>query len=167
MKKTTTFIFLLMMATSLLANNISVTNASLSGQNTSAGVNDAANYTMIKFDISWEHTWRISTHNITGDAAWIFVKYRVGSGVWKHATLSTSDFVEPSGSTITPTADGIGAFMYRSMDGTGSNNWIDAKLRWNYGVDGVYDNDVIDIHVYAIEMVYVSGGGFYSGYRRN
>ena len=58
------------------ANNISVTNVSLTGQNT------ADNYTFVRFDISWENSWRTSSAPANWDAAWIFVKYRVGNGNW-------------------------------------------------------------------------------------
>jgi len=47
---------------SLSANNISVTNISLSDQNT------AEHYAMVKFNISWENSWRTSSLQNNWDA---------------------------------------------------------------------------------------------------
>jgi len=63
----------------LMANNIQVSNVSTSGQNTTAGTNNSANYTMVKFNVSWENSWRTSSGPSNWDAAWVFVKFRVGS----------------------------------------------------------------------------------------
>ena len=75
-----------------------VSNVYLTGQNT------ADNYTFVKFDISWENSWRTSAAPNNWDAAWIFVKYRVGTGNWMHATLRASDHIAPAGSTISAPA---------------------------------------------------------------
>ena len=87
-----------------------------------------------------------------------------GYSIWEHATLSTTDFIAPSGSTITPSGDGLGVFIYRDANGgPGTFTLHGVQLRWNYGLNRVLDNDLIDIQVYAIEMVYVSEGSFYVG----
>lgn len=86
-----------------------------------------------------------------------------GYAIWEHATLNTSGHTVPTGSTITPAADGTGIFIYRSADGTGTNTFNNAELRWNYGVNGVTDGAPVDIKVFAIEMVYVPQGSFYVG----
>jgi formylglycine-generating enzyme required for sulfatase activity len=36
-------------------------------------------------------------------------------------------------------------------------------MRWNYGASGVLDNDVVDVRLYAIEMVYVPQSSFSVG----
>jgi hypothetical protein len=59
------------------ANNIAVSNASIVGQNTTAGVNNASNYSMVKFDLSWENSWRTSTGPSNWDAALLLVKYSI------------------------------------------------------------------------------------------
>lgn len=86
-----------------------------------------------------------------------------GYEFWEHSTLNTSVYTEPSGSTITPASDGTGIFIYRSSDGTGTNTFSNAQLRWNYGVNGVADGASVDIDVFAIEMVYIPQGSFYAG----
>jgi formylglycine-generating enzyme required for sulfatase activity len=86
-----------------------------------------------------------------------------GSAIWEHATINTTGYTAPEGSTITPAMDGTGAFIYRSADGTGSFTATSAQLRWNYGANGVADNATVDVKVFAIEMVYVPTGAFAAG----
>jgi len=154
---------------SAYANNVTVTNFSLTGRNA------AEHYIMVRFDLTWENSWRTSSAPNNWDAAWVFVKYRIGTGAYQHAWLNNTGHVNPAGSTITtglldpvlpfnPTTNpGIGAFIYRDADGTGTFSKTGVQLRWNYGANGVADNAVIDISVYAIENVYVPQGSFYAG----
>jgi len=172
----TLFTFLgIALSLALNANNISVTNVTLTGQDVSAGINNAANFTVVEFDLSWENSWR--TANLPGnwDAAWVFVKYRAGGGDWQHARLNSTVHSAPAGSTIdiglrTPgsafnasTNPGIGAFIYRSADGTGTFSLNGIQLRWNYVANGLIDNAIVDVQVFAIEMVYVPQGAFSAG----
>ena len=295
------------------ANNITVSNVSLSGRDVSAGTNNAANFNLINCSVSWENSWRWNsssgsisyicvlnggsgytsapTISITGgggssatatatisggvvtgititnagsgytsvptvsfsggggsgaaaeaynqswwDAAWVFVKFRVGASnpvlsnanssgttvtvlstanlrvgmpvvknsgtgtlaantvissitsstqfelnnaptvalsgatieclrIWEHATLNTTagNHTAPSGSTISVPADGKGVFLYRSAAGSGTFTANNAALRWQYGNDGVPDNAVVDVQVFATEMVYVPEGSFSVG----
>jgi hypothetical protein len=144
------------------ANNVNVRNISLRGQNTSA----SPKYTEVEFDLSWENSW---ASNTSWDAAWVFVKYRVGYGNWGHATLSTTaahHSVQTTNSvaaTINPSSDGKGVFMYRSNPSNGNNNWQDVRLRWNYGTDNVVDTAKVRVRVFAIEMVYIPQGSFSAG----
>jgi formylglycine-generating enzyme required for sulfatase activity len=151
------------------ANNVNVTNFSLTGQNVTN------HYIMVKFDITWENSWRTSSAPNNWDAAWVFVKYRIGTGAWQHAWLNNTGHINPAGSTISTglldpalpfdpaTNPGIGAFIYRDAAGAGTFSKTGVQLRWNYGANGVADNAVIDIRVYAIEQVYVPQGSFYVG----
>lgn len=180
MKKLITFLLAVALTSMVSANNITVTNILLTGQNT------ASDYSMVQFNLSWENSWRTSSAPTNWDAAWVFVKYRVtvvngGDGLWHHASLNNTGHTAPSGSTIdigllTPATDfnastnpGLGAFIYRSANGTGTNAFTGAQLRWNYGVNystgstPIGDNDIIDVQVFAIEMVYVTSGNFYAG----
>lgn len=140
------------------ANNIAVSNVTLTNQNT------AAHYTYIEFDLSWENSWRTSTFESNWDAAWVFIKWRLSSQTtWNHATVNTTGHVAAAGSVITATSDGTGAFIYRDADGIGHVSWSDLRVRWEYGIDGVADTDEVEVYVSAIEMVYVPGGSFYAG----
>jgi formylglycine-generating enzyme required for sulfatase activity len=222
-------------------NNITVTNCTLTGQNTTAGVNNAANFSLVQFDLRWENSWRFNNGPANWDAAWVFVKFRVGASnptftsvsstgttitvssttnlrvgmplrvtsgtgvfaantvitsitsatqfvvsiapttalnnasiecirIWEHARLNNTGHTAPAGSTIdagllTPgtafdatTNPALGVFMYRDAQGLGNNTFNNTQLRWNYGANGLNDNMVINLQVYAVEMVYVSGG---------
>ena len=159
----------------LKANNIAVTSVSLTGRDISAGANNAANFTLVQFNLSWENSWRVPSGPSNWDAAWVFVKYRISGGTWQHAVLNNTGHTAASGSTIniglqTPssafnatTNPGLGAFVYRSSNGAGNNTYNGVQLRWNYGRNGVQDNDVVDIKVFAVEMVYIPSGSFSVG----
>ncbi|MEM6724408.1 MAG: SUMF1/EgtB/PvdO family nonheme iron enzyme, partial [Bacteroidota bacterium] len=67
------------------------------------------------------------------------------------------------GSTIQTSSDGVGAFVYRAADGSGDVDYQSMALRWNYGANLVDDNDIVDVQVYAIEMVYVPQGAYELG----
>ncbi|MBU2938433.1 SUMF1/EgtB/PvdO family nonheme iron enzyme [Lacinutrix sp. C3R15] len=153
--KITTLIALLFCCFSF-ANNITVSNISLENLN-------EPDWVQVEFDLSWENSWRLSAGPSNWDAAWVFIKYRANNGEWNHVQLALTDFVAPTGSTIDITADGVGAFIYRDSDGSGDINLQNIRLRWNYALNGVNPNDVLDIQVFAIEMVYVPEGPFYVG----
>jgi len=160
------------------ANNIQVTNVTLTGQNAAQG------YWLVQFDLSWENSWRTDNlfpddgHNVGNwDAAWVFVKYRVGEGEWQHAKLHSGGHSTGSGTPATlrigvpnereafhsTNNPGVGAFIYRSQNGSGTFSTTANQLRWNYGVDGVPNSAELDIKVFAIEMVYVAPGAFWLG----
>ncbi len=143
----------------LAANNMAISNPALTARVT------ADRYVMVQFNLSWDNSWRVSSGPSNWDAAWVFVKYRAGSGDWHHATLHSSGHNGGSGTsaTVTPAADGTGAFIYRSGDGSGAFAITGAQLRWDYSVDGVADDATLDIRVFAIEMVYVPQGAFALG----
>ncbi len=170
---------LIFVAGAVKANNIAVTNVSLAGQNVSAGVNNAANFTYIEFDLSWDNSWRTSSSPVNWDAAWVFVKYRtVGSSVWNHVKLAPSGhnssgtgtsysvqvgLTDESIAHSATTNPAVGAFIYRSANGTGSFSAADIRLKWFYRDNGVGDNDIVDVDVYAIETVWVPDGSFWLG----
>ncbi|MEM9930716.1 MAG: hypothetical protein AAF840_12900, partial [Bacteroidota bacterium] len=137
-----TTICCLLLAAGLQANNISVADVSLMGQDEQSGT------TQIQFDLSWENSWRISVGPANYDAAWVFAKFRVNGGVWRHATLTDNGAVAAPGSVI-DIHDNVGAFIYRQSDGSGDVSWDDLQLRWDYGTDNVDDNAIVDIQVFA------------------
>ncbi|WP_147678029.1 SUMF1/EgtB/PvdO family nonheme iron enzyme [Algibacter pacificus] len=155
MKKTITFLTIMMMYVTGYANNIQVSNISLEN------LNEADSWVHVEFDLSWENSWRISTGPSNWDAAWIFVKYRTNNGDWRHANLNQVNSVTAAGSTLEVSSDNKGAFIYRDTDGNGTINFSDIQLRWDYG--SINTADILDIQVFAIEMVYVPEGPFYVG----
>lgn len=170
MKKFITIVLLMAFTGILLANNISIGNLSLIGKNTTE------KYVMVQFDISWENSWRTSTADpYNWDAAWVFIKYRVPGGEWKHALLNNTGHTAPAECAITPgllypdkafdatTNLAMGAFIFRSADGKGTFAATEVQLRWYYGANSLLDIARVDIQVFAIEMVYVPKGNFYLG----
>ncbi len=231
-------LLLLKTAQPVQANNITLGSISISGRDT---VN---NYCNIYFDLSWENSWRVATAPANWDAAYVFVKYRVGttdpimtctsySGttinvnstnglkvgmaiehnqavegtvitainsstqftinqaptanitgmtiyafrVWNHAYLNNTGNSAGTGTAAyaqaalhnesntfhATTNPALGAFFYRSSNGTGTFSISNARLRWNYGANGIGDNEVIQVKVFALEMVNVPQGAFYVG----
>lgn len=163
MKKIFLFtIFITAVLFNLYANNVVVSAVSLGPQVTGGPI--ATHYTTVNYDITWQNSWRTSTNESNYDGCWIFVKYRKQStSVWLHATLNTTGQITPSGSTIKVSADGKGVWMYRNANGIGTVNWAAAGLRWNYGADGVLDNENVEVRVYAVEMVYIPQGTYTLG----
>ncbi len=105
---------LLLTAASAQANNLTVSNISLTGLDT------VDNFILVQFDITWKNSWRVTGAPSNWDGAWVFVKYRVDGGPWIHATLNLTGHTAPSGSSIDTPMDGKGMFIYRSADGTGT-----------------------------------------------
>ena len=150
-----------------LANNVKVSNATLTGQNV------GNNYTNVQFDLSWDNSWRVNTGPSNWDAAWVFIKFQENGSVWKHATLSPNsgdhsigtDASNPAApGTVYATSDGKGVFMNRTtVGGPSSINWQNIQLRWNYGNDGVASTANVTVKVFAIEMVYIPQGPFFIG----
>ncbi len=152
--------------TAAQANNILVSNVSVSGQNTTS------HFSLINFDVAWEHSFRSVTNENNYDGAWIFMKFRKKNAqAWQHATLNygtggtaaASGHTQPASSTLQTFSDSKGIMIYRDAVGSGDVTFTGARVRWNYGVDGLNDNDSVEVKVMAIEMVYVTAGSFVLG----
>lgn len=158
MKKIALLSLFILLAGLSFANNITVSSATLSGQNTTAHTE------VINFNVAWDNSWRTSINESNYDGAWIFVKFRKqGTTDWRHCTINTTGFVAGTGSTITVPSDSKGAFINRSADGIGNVSFSGNQLIWNYGVDGILDNETVEIRVFAMEMVYIPTGSYYLG----
>ena len=68
------WLFSMMFPNFIWANNIQVTNTTLVSQNTTS------DFVLVQFDVSWENSWRVVGGTNNWDAAWIFIKYRIGAG---------------------------------------------------------------------------------------
>lgn len=230
------------------ANDIRISNTRLENRDTTLGI------VQVGFDLSWNNSWRLppALAPANWDAAWVFVKFRVGfvnplfsvatagSGVstltvsttlglrvgmplritagagslgsntritaidtaasqitlstvttgaitnatleaeriWEPAWLNDNGHTVPAGSTLqiglpdesaggggfnAGTNPGLGAFVYRSSPGSGDFSLSGLGLRWNYRLQGVNDNDIVDVQVFGVEMVFVPEGSFYAG----
>ena len=162
MKKILTIFIAGLISHSTFANDVSVMTVSLVGQTTAGALN--THFTNVQFSINWKNSWRTSTNESNYDGCWLFVKYRKQStSVWLHATLNATGQIAPAGSTVQPSLDGKGAWIYRTANGIGDVVYNAAQLRWNYGADGVLDNENVEIQVYAVEMVYVPTSAYNLG----
>jgi formylglycine-generating enzyme required for sulfatase activity len=152
-------------------NNVQISNVRLTGDNPGEG------YVLVTFDLSWENSWRTNTGPSNWDAVWLFVKFQVDGGEWRHAWLHASGHSGGSGTASTmelglrddklafdaQTNPGIGMILYRSALGSGTFSATDVQLRWNYSVQGVAPGSVVKADVFGIEMVLVPGGPFWVG----
>ncbi|MDX1478009.1 MAG: SUMF1/EgtB/PvdO family nonheme iron enzyme [Saprospiraceae bacterium] len=148
------------------ANNVQITNLVLTGQDT---VNDTY---QVQFDLTWENSWRTSNFESNWDAVWVFVKYRLApASDWHHCILDTNGVVTATGSAVSIPLEfdgggnpiGRGAFVYRDSDGVGNVSFTGLALRWHYAANGIDDFDVVDISMFAIEMVHIPENAFYLG----
>ena len=116
MKKISLTIIISLFTLTIFSNDVSISNASLINQNV------ADQTVQVKFDITWDNSWRTSTAvPLNWDAVWVFIKYRVGSGEWHHAMISTTGFVEPATNIkVDVASDSTGAFIHLANDGWGS-----------------------------------------------
>ncbi len=160
------FASLLFAAATGLANNIQVTNTALVGNNGTS--------VQVEFNLSWENSWRGGGVS-NWDAAWVFAKYRTTTGAWQHMPLTNTGHIVPSGTQVDlglllPDAPWnvssnpvLGVFIRRNADGNGTMTLPGVKLRWDYWLTGLAFNDVAEVRVYALEMVYVNQGAFAAG----
>jgi uncharacterized protein (TIGR02145 family) len=164
MKKSTQYIAIALSVCCFLfslestANNISVSSVSLIARN------KTADYVQVQFNLSWNNSFRANTGPSNWDAAWVFIKFKVGvSGEWKHASISTTGVhLIPPGATSSQNNKN-GLFIYRDANGTGNLSLAGVQLRWNYGEDGVGDDEKFYVKVFAVEMVLVPQGDFQVG----
>lgn len=96
------------------------------------------------------------------------MKYRApGTDEWAHARLASEsgDHVPGGNSVIDATADGMGVFLYSSVEHDGAVHYASTRLLWPYGESGhaFADGDVVELSVHAIAMVYVPEGAFEVG----
>lgn len=133
------------------ANNIQITNVSVSGTN-------------VTFDIGWENSWN-SMNNVdtnyprNWDAAWVFIKVQSNAdNLWKHQNVSTTSSAHSATGGILQVdavSDGIGVFIRRTNPGSG-NVSATATLSMQTLPAGL-----LNFKVFGIEMVNIPQGQFY------
>ena len=168
------FIFLMCLAYSASANNLTISNVSIEDRD---AVLDTA---IVEFDLSWDNSWRNTTNY---DAVWIVLKVQTG-GVWYQGMLKNGG-VDPAGTSPGSNKDlevyvptdthGVtdyyfGAFIYRKSSGTGTVTSKDVRLKLDYSTTGTFstgaafaDTASIIVKVVGVEMVYIPQESFYAG----
>lgn len=146
MKKLLTF-FLLVGCLTSKANNVVISNVSI--------VNNGPGNIQVKFDLSWDNSWRTNVGPANYDGVWVFFKYKTAIGDWTHMFLTANNNVIPAGFDVfqNPTnVNKVGAMIFRDDTnmGTGSVSVTNISL----GVINTLPYD-IDVKGFAVEMVYV------------
>lgn len=124
---------------------------------------------LVSLDVSWDESWRGPNRPTwvaapdNWDAAWVFVKYRIDQGAWRHATLARSGHTTPHGAIVDVASDGTGAFVYRASPGYGSFNALGVELAWDVAMDNVPVDADVEVRPFAVAMVYVPPGPFSLG----
>lgn len=153
------FIVLLffLLSVSVQANNVQLTNIAVTNNVNNTGK-------IISFDLSWENSWRVSsTGNL--DGVWVFFKFRDNNGQWYHLNFTGTNIIMPSGASYDLGNNGgntgIGMFIYRSANGTGSVNFTNIRA----GITSY--PGIFEVRGFAIEMVFIPQGSFFAGDGQN
>jgi len=155
-------IILLALILPVYANNIEVGIPVL--------INTTSDHTYVQFDLSWDNSFR---DDINWDAAWVLIKYKVGSlGEWHHAYLNTiaGNHTISEGYTcsiglseVSGTDRGMGVFIHRNENGSGNTSLTSVQICWEFAANGLSDVNNISLKVFTIEMVYVPQSTFFIG----
>ena len=175
-------LLLLGVFTTVRGNNIQINTVSVEDRDTATGM------AYIRFTLSWDHSWKDRLHQ-NWDAAWVFAKcYSAETRQWRHVYLSPAKGrpVATGGGSYMAAPHSIGSanepmwsefatsqtdfgekttgfFIYRKEVGNGSNFIEDIRLQFNYRDHDYLDDDLFQVAVYAIEMVYVPKNQFIIG----
>ncbi len=164
-----TLLFLLQ--THAFASHLKIDNAFVSV------INPEKKAAKIQFNIAWDNSWRDDTNC---DAVWVFAKYKLPNGNWKHATLKNSseaafDYADHAPGFFSKgdsqdlgmwiPDEKKGAFIFRAKNGTGTVSSKDVILVWDYGADNVLDTEMTQlmVKVFGLEMVYIPESKHYVG----
>ena len=112
----------------------------------SANITTTASNNQLEFQRIWEHAWLHPSGHTPG------------TGMTAEHGLQ-----DPGTSWDALSNPVLGVFIYREVPGRGAVNLTDAQIRWNYRQNGLSDASVVEIQVFAIEMVYVPQGSFFVG----
>lgn len=153
MKNINKILIFILLACNLKANNIQLSNISVSNNVGNTGK-------VIQFDLTWENSWRTAgTGNY--DGAWVFFKFKDNDGTWRHLNFTGTNNQMPNGVSYdmgnNAGLTGVGIFIYRSANGFGTANAIGIKA----GITSY--PGTFEVRGFAIEMVYVPAGSFWLG----
>ncbi|MCD4780413.1 MAG: formylglycine-generating enzyme family protein [Candidatus Omnitrophica bacterium] len=158
-------ILLLSSGHSCYANNLNITNVTLTERNPSAGT------VVVEFDVSWENSWRTK---INHDAVWLTVRLYKSTVTPTNKILSplTESGLNPQGIYTGSTsqvelyvpADKWGVFIRPAAYGKFSTITAEAvQLTIDYGTAGFSSSDDVYVSLMGVEMVLVPSGTFFAG----
>jgi hypothetical protein len=126
---------------------------------TTTGINTSNQTAQVQFDLNWGYSWKDS---INWDAAWVFMKYKNAAGEWKPCKIKTTGYDHGQGTPINVNvpADQMGAFVSMSQYGNAHVDIQGMQLQWDYGTDGISNPGLLEVKVFAIEMVFIPSGEF-------
>jgi hypothetical protein len=167
MKKQLLILFFYLACSIGFAKNLSISNVRI-GQ-----VNTTNNTAQVTFDIQWELSWRLQNGN--WDAAWVFLKAKLPSGVTRHLKLTSSGYSLPQhgnyekgllnpDAAFNPVSNPvIGVFLFRAHAGTGNFFLNDVTIDFYF--ENLSPSLLVanNIFVFGLEMAYVESGGFFIG----
>jgi formylglycine-generating enzyme required for sulfatase activity len=165
----------LLFLTQASANNLVLGTTQYIDSYTNAGVT----YKALRFTITWDNSWSITTGPANWDGVWIFVKRQNCSGTnnWNHQKLGTTtgDHIAKNGAgnvspevQVDPVSDGMGVFIRRyGTNVTGSVPTTTVWLKLDVSSTGTNPVSTMssqdNFQIYGIEMVYVPQGPFFAG----
>ncbi len=155
MRKAILLLWAVTSVSSLLANQLQISNVRLVANDT------VQRLARIQLDVQWDNSWRDALNH---DAAWVFFKYRTsGSNQWRHLQLASLGHQPGNGVQYKIPTDLKGAFLLRSSNGSGQVQFLQNQLVWNYGADGLTNIVGADLRAFGIEMVFVPQGSYQLG----
>ena len=128
----------------------------------------------LSFPLRWDNSWR---DQFNWDAAWVFFKYKSGTGGWNHVNLCAGGhrFTDGSGLPVpfdcmagNTGSSTIGLFVYQSTLDVGNTLEIVCQIKCLKSSLGGLTVEQFQKHegfvlAQAVEMVYVPYGGYYLG----
>ncbi|ANQ50524.1 SUMF1/EgtB/PvdO family nonheme iron enzyme [Flammeovirga sp. MY04] len=128
----------------------------------------------VNLTLEWDNSWKVTTGPSNHDAVWLFAKFRDTNGVWQHVLFNYDISMDHGHSEINDLAtidlsndDGFGnahgVYIHSKDPITQQNVSYELSLKWNYGINGLSNDDDLSIRFFAIEMVYVPQAAFELG----
>mgnify|MGYP002351880830 FL=1 len=117
-------------------------------------VNNGPGAIQVKFDLTWDNSWRTNIGPANYDGVWVFFKYMQPNGNWIHMNLTGLNNLVPNGFDVFQNAGSnkTGAMIYRESTNLGVGNVVVSNILLGVINNLPYD---IDLKGFAIEMVYI------------
>ena len=129
---------------------------------------------VLSFPLRWDNSWR---DQFNWDAAWVFLKYKLGTGAWNHVNLCAGGhrFTDGSGLPVpfdcmagNTGSSTVGLFIYRSTLEAGNTPEITCQVKClKSSLENLTPEQFAShggfVLAQAVEMVYVPYGAYYLG----